>query len=448
MQAEATLSSRDIESAITKALTCLRSNFRTTDTGDGGWYHYLDDKRPGVTASAVGLYCFHLADTHFERTQEVLNFLLSQQVRQQGPENGGWAVRTTNGVPVVEATAWVLRAMSATHVRSSTCLPALSDGISWLERNQNTDFGWGSYKGQSSRVFTTSLAILALSESGGNSEVVSNAQKWLNDAQSPSAPAWGPVPGAKPTVLHTAAALLAQLALQGSLPASAFKQTADWLLEHFNPLELVERATIAEEYDVPYQHGTTQDVFQNSLPHFAMPVTIVAVLSSGCDPLKASVFAAANHMIGSQEVNDPARMGTWELPRSPERPSIWAVWPFVAALTCIQRAVFPSTDRCQVVESSATLLYPGCAIIQTTESPGHLTRRLLFRNALLDWVRRRKLSVAIWAVIVSMVGIGVGLWATGELNYQTLLLAMVIPALLVLFQILWDRRGRGTRTLL
>lgn len=446
MQAEATLSSRDIEDAITRALTCLRSNFRTTDTG-GGWYHYLDDQRPGVTASAVGLYCFHLAGSQFERTQESLRFLLSQQVRQEGPQHGGWPVRTTNGVPVVEATAWVLCAMSATHVRSAICYQALFDGIAWLERNQNTDFGWGSYKGRPSRVFTTSLAMLALSESGGNSETVTNAQKWLNDAQSPSAPAWGPMPGAEPTVLHTAIALMAQLALQSSLPASAFKQTTDWLLERLSPLTLVERATTAEEYDVPYQHGSTQDVFQNSLPHFATPVAILALLWSGCDPLKSSIFAAAKNMITAQETDNPTRMGTWELPRSPERPSIWAVWPFVAALTSIQRAVFPSTDRCQVVETNATLLYPGCAIVQTAESPGHLTRRLLFRNALLDWVRRHKLTVAIWAIVAATVGIGIGLWDSGELNYQTLLLAMVVPALLLLFQILWDRRGRGTGTL-
>lgn len=444
MHAEAILSSRDIEITITRALTCLRSNFRTTDTDGGGWYHYLDDKRPGVTASAVGLYCFHLASTQFERNQEALRFLLSQQVKGESPENGGWAVRTTNGVPIVEATAWVLRAMSATYVRSAICLTALSDGIGWLERNQNTDFGWGSYKGQRSRVFTTSLAMLALAESGGSPEVVTNAQKWLNDAQSPSAPAWGPMPGAKPTVLHTAIALLAQLALKSSLPASAFKQTTDWLLDHFDPLALAERSTTAEEYDVPYQHGSTMDVFQNSLPHFATPVTIIALLSSGCDPLTAGIFTAANNMISTQETDDPRRMGTWELPRSPERPSIWAVWPFVAALASIQRAVFPSTDRCQVIDSTATLLYPGCAIVQTAESPGHLTRRLLFRNALLDWVRRRKLTVAIWIVVVSMVGIGFGLWDARELSSQTLLLAMVVPALLVLFQILWDRRGRGT----
>jgi hypothetical protein len=440
IRAEAVLSSRTIDEVVLRSLTCLRTNFRTTETGAGGWYHYLDDPKPGVTASAVALYCFYLAGARFERTDEVVRYLLGQQIDMEGADHGGWAVRTTSGVPVVECTAWVVRALSVAGVRTVKSAEMVSHGAAWLERNQNTDFGWGSYKGQPSRVFTTALAMLALAECGGSAEVIANARKWLNDAQSPNQPAWGPLPGAPPSMLHTGIALMAQLAVHSSLPASALKQSVEWLLDNLTPSEFIEKSTTVEEYDVPYWHGSMMDTFQNSLPHFAMPVALVALLRAGCDPFEPKIFQAAKAIIDAQECDDIGRVGTWELPRSPRRPSIWAVWPFIAALTTLQRAIFPGSARGSVVESSVTLLYPGCVIVQTSTSPRHLTRRLLIKNAFLDWVRQRRFAISIWAVVLVTAAIPFALWIAKQLTWEIFLLALLLPILLLVFQILWDRR--------
>src|SRR4029077_4701609 len=129
----------------------------------------------------------------FERTDQVVRYLISQQAT--GRYGGGWAVRTTNRFPIVEATAWVLRCLSLPHCKISGSSAALDAGVEWLETNQNTDFGWGSYKGEPSRTFTTALSVLALRESGGSSEIISNAHKWLIESQNPNQPAWGSLPG-------------------------------------------------------------------------------------------------------------------------------------------------------------------------------------------------------------------------------------------------------------
>lgn len=235
-------------------------------------------------------------------------------------------------------------------------------------------------------------------------------------------------------MLHTSICLMALLAAPGSLPTAAARQTIEWLIKRLEPGEHVEDSTTVEEYDVPYIHNEMPDTFQNSLPHFAGPVTLSALIRAGVDPLQAKIFNAIEGIIKSQESGETQRSGTWKLPRSPQRPSIWAIWPFVAALTEARAAIFPPTD------STATLLFPGCAIIQSSSSTRHLTRRLLIKNALVDWLRQRKLAVGLWTTAIATIIIPLVLWRTGQLTLSVFLIAMVLPALILIFQMLWDRK--------
>jgi hypothetical protein len=438
LQSDAVLHRGEIDTSIGLALSCLRGHFRTVpaeteNLAAAGWYHYLDDQTPGITASAVGLYCFSLADAEFERTEQVLDYLVSRQVKTS--TGGGWAVRSTQDFPIVEATAWVVRCLGLPQARNKATREALDSGIEWLEANQNTDYGWGSYKGRPSRTFTTALSVLALREGGGSRSVIGDAHKWLIEAQSPSQPAWGPLSGSEPTMLHTSVALLALLTLPGTLPANAVHQSTEWLLERLQPGQHVERDTAVEEYDVPYSHNKSSYTFQNSLPHFATPLALTALLRAGADPFQKKIFDTVSEIMGAQEIQDPALSGAWELPRSPRRPSIWAIWPFVAALSSARAAIIPSS------EGTATLLFPGCSLIQSASTTKHLTRRLLIRNALTDWLRLRKFAVALWAVAGLTVVIPLVLWRTGQFTLDVFLIALALPVLLLLFQILWDRRS-------
>ena len=157
LQSDATLYRGSIDNSIPLALSCLRGHFRTVQSGPGapvtaaGWYHYLDDPNPGITASAVGLYCFSLAYVDFEWKHQVLDSSWANRYKTPS-SGGGWAVRTTNDFPIVEATAWVVRCRNLPQTRTRATRGALDSGIEWLEANQNTDYGWGSYKGQPSRL--------------------------------------------------------------------------------------------------------------------------------------------------------------------------------------------------------------------------------------------------------------------------------------------------------
>jgi hypothetical protein len=93
-------------------------------------------------------------------------------------------------------------------------------------------------------------------------------------------------------------------------------------------------------------------------------------------------------------------------------------------------------------DSNAILLFSGCAIIQATESQRQLTRRLLLRNAFFDWVGRRRIAVALWLTAILAAIVMAGLLAGGLLSMSEFLVAMIFPLLLLLFQLLWDRRGR------
>jgi len=417
--------------AMEQTLDCLRQHYRVTEEG-AGWYHYLDDPSPGISASSVGLFVFQTTGRVFEHTDRVVRYLLDHQVQGHGDYDGGWSVRTTRGFPVVEATGWVLRALSGPECRMIGAQDALSRGVAWLCRNQNTDFGWGSYRGRPSRVFTTSLAMLALQECGGDVKVVDNAQKWLIDAQSPQSPAWGPTPGAEPTSLHTSIALLALLNQRGALGTNAVSQTCEWLLEHLTPGEHSELRTTVEDYDVPYEWDGIADVFQNSMPHFAGPMALTAMLAAGASPLSQEIFGAIRQIIDSQ-----LEQGHWELPRSPTRPSIWAIHPFVQALAAARDAVVPTPG------SEAILLYSGCAIVQSTALHGRLTRNLLLRNVFFDWLRRRKVTVCLWVLAVCYILVAWFLLATGSIAPMDFVISLILPVVVMIFHLLWERQSKS-----
>ena len=431
LRADAVLYGAPLQAAIDKALGGLRSNFRTSD-GKAGWYHYLDDPNPGVTASAVGLFVFSTAGRRFEDADKIVHFLQTKQIVSDDGFCGGWAVRTAEDVPIIEATAWVVRALSLPGLRLAAVGDALRRGAEWIKRNQNSDSGWGSYLEQPSRVFTTALAMLALQECG-EEQVLADAHKWLLDSQHPGAPAWGPLRGAEPTLFHTSFALLALLNQPAALNSERTKAICDWIYNKLSPAQNTERETTVEEYTIPYvDRSNKPQEFQNSLPHFACPVALTALLRAGADPYRKKIFESLNNIVASQ-----GKSGAWELPRSPTRPSIWAVWPFISAISEAKRRVLPTEG------SRAQLVFSGCSIVQTENAEQNLTRRVLVRNAVFDWARARKLAIALYLIAAIIALAAAALLLLDQLDAKEALLALIVPVLLLVFQLTWDRRRRS-----
>lgn len=422
----------NLDETIEKSVNGLRHQFRTPSEKESGWYHFLDDLKPGVTASAVGLYIFQTAGANFESSSSVVDYIVAQQIKD-GEKAGGWGVRTTHGFPLVESTAWVVRALAPAQTRHPTAAEALKGGVDWLIANQNKDFGWGSYYGRESRTFLTCLSIVALVEAGAPTDPIDNGIRWLNNNQDAHLPAWPAIPrdGQKPTLLHTAWALTALNRVPGAISQDTKNRIVAWIHSQVDPEVMVERAHV-EEYDVPYEIEGRQDTFQNALPHFAMPLAVAASLDATGDLLHNKWFDAVSTVIDLQQAG-----GTWELPRSPDRPSIWAMWPQVQLLTAVRDIALPTP------EGQLNLLQEGIATFRSREDSPKLTRHLIAGSAVRVWLAKNWIGLAFGIVCFLYVGIGVLSLLLNKIDGTLFLVGVVLPVLLSVAVVLLASLRRG-----
>jgi hypothetical protein len=357
---------------------------------------------------------------------------MAQQIPGDPPRGGGWAVRSTAGFAITEATAWVVRAMAHPATHPAGISASLELGVRWLESNQNDDGGWGSYLGQSSRVFLTALSLLALSEAGADPSRLQKACQWLLAARTADSTAWGALPNAEPTILHTSIVILALSAHDSNSSQSVIQNAATWIAHHFDPNLLTEKSSTNEEYAFKYSAGGAQVDFSNSLPHFATPIAVAALLKAGRNPFDTNLFTAARTLIDGQ-----LDAGNWELPRNPMRASIWAIWPFVYSLSAFRAAACPNPG------SDVSLLLPGCSITHSGDTRAEITRRILLSSALVQWLRAHRLALTLWCLSVALAVVPITLYFTHALTLNAALLSLILPALLVAIQMTLDVRRRA-----
>src|SRR5262249_16325997 len=148
-----------------RSLELLRRTYHPAADGGGGWYHSLENETPGPSATASGIASFVVHGQRAEFWRDGRAFLQRRQIRSpEGALDGGRAVNTSSGHPVAEATALVARQLVLARVVHGPSAPDLGRARDWLLANQNKDGGWGSFRGQPSRVWLTAMAVRALSE--------------------------------------------------------------------------------------------------------------------------------------------------------------------------------------------------------------------------------------------------------------------------------------------
>lgn len=230
--------------------------------------------------------------------------------------------------------------------------------------------------------------------------------------------------GSSHTLLHTSYALLA-MARTGTPEYTAIRDPiSEYLLSRLVPGQFTEVVTQAEDYDVPFTRNGEPDVYQMTLPHFAMPIAIHALLETGHTPHHTKIYECIESIIAEQHAD-----GHWILPRSPSRPSVWALWPFLAALSSFRQRCLP-TPSAQV-----TLLYDGVALQQTDPDAPPVTRGMLLRGAAAQWLRERwrpliRLTIAFFFVVLSIV-----LLALGSIDLKEFSLSLVVPVLLLVYEL-------------
>lgn len=424
-----TIDNEKILYTINQSLNFLKKHYKESSQG-GGWYHYLDDSFPaGPTASAVGLMAFSLFDIPFEHKNEVLNFLSHKQILSSGDikKDGGWPISMTGNQPVMEASGWIIRSLGKLNSSRIIKAPNIQEAYKWLINNQNKDNGWGSFFGQESRVYLTCMALRALVTLNPESENIKNGRNWLYRNMCEDFPAWGATLYSSPTVLHTGFVLMTLHEIGLGSEYKLINDAYEWLIDNLDTTQLWEPISQVEDYDILYINDGEQIKYQNSLPHFALPVALSALIYRfGINHKK--IFDCVDTIIKNQN------LGYWTNARNPARPSIWAIWPFLQALNDLITIPLISPNKEIFNIRNNLIIKPSCSYIP------------LFFLLIIDGVITfAKIIRSIWSwllLVLYLIG-GLIFLKIGQLSLKEYLLALLVPLMLVFIQLALEKSKKG-----
>jgi hypothetical protein len=401
---------------LDESFAVLRDSYSVADGQGGGWYHELTRPEPGTTATALGLLAFTEARREFEHFGQGLAFLTAQQITSGDRLlDGGWSTKTSLGMPVVEATAWIARFLVRARCDLRDDAPDLRGAYHWLRRNQNPDGGWGSLLGCPSRVWLTCLALRALTELNPYDPAVQRGVEWLTADRTMQRPAWGPTPSAAPTVTHTAFALITLAEARSGQEDERLLAAYDWLREHVDPED---EHTWIETYDVS-PHGTgAKPVWRLALWHYDLPIAVMALLRDPRGP-SGPVVARAFQTLLRGKVTHPG----WNGYPGSGRTSLWTLWWRLEALIELSRHPLPKPR-------DVLHWMPDATVVQRAHARDRPLGALLpAARPRADPVRylRRHWTVLLLALVAvgSLGGVATGLW-----DWKDFWLSVILPIVL------------------
>lgn len=174
-----------IEEIIKQALNNIKLHYRTI--GDkNGWHQYLGSNKIGNIATAQALILLNTCKEDFDNKQDAYKYLISNQGKNLSDLriHGGWSYVTNfSELPTTECTSWVLLALYEKYQNEIVT----KNGIEWLLNNHDNskvDNGWGVLRSDIPRVYSTSLALQALSKYGySNTKEFKSGLNWLLNSQ-------------------------------------------------------------------------------------------------------------------------------------------------------------------------------------------------------------------------------------------------------------------------
>ncbi|MFI0487161.1 prenyltransferase/squalene oxidase repeat-containing protein [Actinomadura sp. 9N215] len=404
-----------LDARLNESLDVLRDTYAPALGTGGGWYHELTRPEPGTTATALGLLAFVEAGHPFEYFDEGLAFLAARQTSSDDAlRDGGWATKTSLGMPVVEATGWIARFLARARCDLRDDAPDLRRAYRWLLHNQNPDGGWGSLHGCRSRVWLTCLALRALSQLNPYDPAVDRGVEWLTADRTANRPGWGPTQASRPTVTHTAFALVTLAEARPDLRSERLLDAYDWLLASLDPDD--EHAWI-ETYDVSPQGAGSKPVWRLALWHYGLPIALAALLRDPRGPNGPAV-AHAFRTLARGEVADPR----WNGYPGSGRTSLWTLWWRLEALIALARLP---------LAGSADVLHwlPDAAIVQRGHARERPLADLLPHRRLVDpaALARRHWAAGLLVLVClcSAFGVAAGMW-----GWKDFWLSVILPVVL------------------
>ncbi|MUN42258.1 prenyltransferase/squalene oxidase repeat-containing protein [Actinomadura litoris] len=414
---------------LEESLDVLRDTYAPALGAGGGWYHELTRPEPGTTATALGLLAFVEAGRPFEYFHEGLALLAARQAASDDAlRDGGWATRTSLGMPVVEATGWIARFLARARCDLREDAPDLRRAYQWLLRNQNPDGGWGSLRGCPSRVWLTCLALRALSQLNPHDPAVDRGVEWLTADRTAHRPGWGPTPAAAPTVTHTAFVLVTLAEARPELATERLLDAHDWLAAR---LDGAEDHIWIETYDVSPPGAAPGPVWRLALWHYGLPIALVALLRDPRGP-RGPAVARVFRALARGEVTGPR----WNSHPGGGRTSLWTLWWRLESLVALTR--IPLAGRADVLH-----WLPDATIVQRAHARELPLAALLPHHRRLEPVAlvRRHWSALLLAFIClgSALGVTAGAW-----GWRDFWLSVILPIVLAMVDESLKRR-RGSR---
>ncbi|MFC4913552.1 prenyltransferase/squalene oxidase repeat-containing protein [Actinomadura gamaensis] len=397
---------------LNDSLDVLRDTYAPANGTGGGWYHELSRPEPGATATALGLLAFTAAGRPFEHFDSGLAFLAHRQVESPDPlRDGGWSTKTSLGMPVVEATAWIARFLAIARCDLRPDAPDLRRAYRWLLRNQNPDGGWGSLRGAPSRTWLTCLALRALTRLNPYDPAVERGVEWLTADRTALRPGWGTTPAAAPTVSHTAFALVTLAEARPGHEDDRLLAAYDWLAAH---LDAADDHTWIETYDVMPHGSAAAPIWRMALWHYGLPLAVTALVH---DPRGAPgpLLGRAVGLLLAGETTAPS----WTAYPPDGRISLWTLWWRLDAL--IELARMPLARSRDVLH-----WLPDATVVQRAHARDRPLPALLPSRPRPDpvrFVRRYWSSLLLASVVIGALG-GVAWHAWGWSEFW---LSVIIP---------------------
>ena len=276
-----------VDEVLRKSLVLFGSTFHKSSLGGGGWYHQLAEPEPGPTATALGAATFHICGTQNDHFTDALEFLRVRQVTSPDCRvDGGWAVNTSQGYPVVESTAWVAWFLGLVRCGHLSQSPDLAKARAWLINNQNGDGGWGSFHGAPSRISLTCLAARGLAQLDPYAPELDKAIEWLVGQRIPDPCAWGESRTQAPTTTHTAMVLLTIRSVRPSWCDDGILHAYEWLAANLDTGTIDDENSRVETYNV---YATDSKPWSMQLLHYGLPLALSALMRHPSCPPSAQI---------------------------------------------------------------------------------------------------------------------------------------------------------------
>lgn len=418
----------DVKRACDRAADLLLRSFVMTNEFCG-WHQYLGQQRTGPPATAIGLAILQHIGRDFEHSDVAKKELYKNQFSSEDPlVDGGWTIRSIARYPITESTAWVTHGLLSIGEWPAHIV-AVQKGLKWLVNNQNNDVGWGAILGNPSRAYSTYWATQAIAESGLHRDALLTAGTWIRQNQNGDG-GWGEMPGRPSTPAHTAFSILALLNCGEDPLSGCVQEAVTWLYKRWDHQKMWDWTPLHEEYDIVLGIDRWDRI---RIRHFQTQWVLVALLRAGAGIFKREVFQGINWIIQRQR---PA--GYWHHPAVGDQMSIWGVHASVLTLTTFINS-FGTTSN------TGTIDCYGDIVVFNRKGTASSFRRLL---ALETTSTLKRLVSRHWSLGLAMLYL-LSIYPSMEyfgFTWKEILVGMILPLVLVFYQLLLSRSGRRDRS--